>query len=242
MLLQWSAETGGCCWRFYQWDRPTLSLGYFQDHRDRHQHTASEDCPIVRRLTGGGAILHDAELTYSLTLPGGHPLAMQRDALYEAVHTSLIGLLADEEITAVLCGGSPTIRSDAAQSGEPFLCFQRRSPGDVLVGTTKIAGSAQRRRRGAVLQHGSVLLRRSDSAPELASLADASGHDLSATALADAWLPKLAERLGLAFDRRPLDSAERARAANLVRACYGCPDWNGFRRQKRRRVSQPTGG
>ncbi|NIL97049.1 MAG: lipoate--protein ligase family protein, partial [Planctomycetales bacterium] len=59
-----------------------------------------------------------------------------------------------------------------AESEREFLCFLRRAAGDVLVGGTKIAGSAQRRRRGAVLQHGSVLLQTSESSPELAALND----------------------------------------------------------------------
>ncbi|NIL97050.1 MAG: lipoate--protein ligase family protein, partial [Planctomycetales bacterium] len=63
VLLEWSAEEGCCCWRFYGWREPTLSLGYFQQYGQRWQHAASRDCPAVRRLTGGGAILHDRELT-----------------------------------------------------------------------------------------------------------------------------------------------------------------------------------
>ena len=75
VLLEWSAEQGGCCWRLYRWQEPTLSLGYFQPYDERRRHPASRDCPAVRRLSGGGAILHDAELTYSLVVPSGHPLA-----------------------------------------------------------------------------------------------------------------------------------------------------------------------
>ncbi len=73
MLLEWSAAQGGCCLRLYGWREATLSLGYFQEYADRAGHGPSRNCPVVRRLTGGGAIVHDAELTYSLVVPGGHP-------------------------------------------------------------------------------------------------------------------------------------------------------------------------
>ena len=52
--------------RFYQWDKPTLSLGYFQQYEERSQHTSSNQCPVVRRSTGGGAILHHHELPIAL--------------------------------------------------------------------------------------------------------------------------------------------------------------------------------
>ena len=110
-----------------------------------------------RRLTGGGAILHDNEITYSIVLPGGHRLAGRRDELYQAMHGCLIEALAGFGAACAVCEGGATAKSAA----EPFLCFQRRSPGDVLLGEHKICGSAQRRRNGAVLQHGSLLWRAS---------------------------------------------------------------------------------
>ncbi len=238
VLLSWAAETGGCCWRLYAWEEPTLSLGYFQAYRDRRGHIASRDCPAVRRLTGGGAIVHDAELTYSLVVPAEHPLAVCRDRLYETVHASLIETLAEWGITARLC--------ERAASGEtapdPFLCFQRRAPGDVLVGETKIAGSAQRRRRGAVLQHGSVLLDRSPAAPELASLADVSATGISPGALAGAWQPRLAERLRTTWDQRWLTPAERLRALDLAETCYSRLGWTEDRRRRVSVGTRPNGG
>jgi lipoate-protein ligase A len=221
MLLEWSAEQGGCCWRFYRWEQPTLSLGYFQRYEHRQQHPPSRHCPAVRRLTGGGAIVHDAELTYSLVIPSGHRLAAQRGLLYEAVHASLIEALAEAGIAAALC--RPAGRG--APTGEPFLCFQRRAPGDVLLGQAKVAGSAQRRRRGAVLQHGSVLLRRSAAAPELATLEELSGRAFTAEGLAAIWLPKVSDRLGLVTRPQPLSPQEQQRAAVLLKTRYSQRRW-----------------
>ena len=122
-LLEWSAETRGCCWRFYRWDRPTLSLGYFQQYDDRAGHADSRDCPTVRRLTGGGAIVHDAELTYSLIVPAEHPLAVNRDRLYEVVHNSLIAAAAElargrQEVEQGLASKLEKTRADAARERE----------------------------------------------------------------------------------------------------------------------------
>jgi lipoate-protein ligase A len=222
VLLAWAAETGGCAWRFYQWDEPTLSLGYFQPYEDRQHHRPSHSCPVVRRATGGGAIVHDAELTYSLAVPFGSPLANRRLDLYRTVHRTLIEVLAARGILALLCEG--TDRDPAATA--PFLCFQRRSPGDVLVGTHKIAGSAQRRRRGAVLQHGSVLIERSVAAPELPGLNDLTADPIREETLMGLWLPAVGRRLGWRFVEQPLTQPERLLARNLAQTQYASATWN----------------
>ncbi len=78
-----SAVAGGLpVFRLYQWSEPTLSLGYFQAVADRQQHPASHGCPLVRRRSGGGAILHAHELTYAARRSTGssftHPPAALR--------------------------------------------------------------------------------------------------------------------------------------------------------------------
>ena len=144
--------------RFYQWDPPTVSLGYFQKYADFERLASpAGDLEVVRRPTGGGAILHDKELTYSLTVPLGH--ALLRDgpnALYELAHNALIDALGGDQAAATPCGAS----DDSGAAKGPFFCFARRHHLDVLVGNDKLAGSAQRRTRQAVLQHGSIILQR----------------------------------------------------------------------------------
>lgn len=220
-LMEWAGASGGCCLRFYRWDEPTLSLGYFQAYSDRQRHAASLDCPAVRRISGGGAIVHDAELTYSFVLPRGDWLAVPRLVLYEVVHATLIEVLSEPGVMAVLCAGS----RGTPPGGQPFLCFQRRAPGDVVVGQTKIAGSAQRRSSRAVLQHGSVLVARSPAAPELDGLSDLTGTPIDESQLIGAWLEKLASRLGLAWYDQPLSACERRRAAELVEAKFAAESW-----------------
>jgi lipoate-protein ligase A len=177
----------------------------------------------VRRLTGGGAILHDAELTYSIVLPGTHRLAACRDQLYQAVHGGLIEALGRLGITARLCQAADKIET----AREPFLCFQRRSPGDVLIGRTKVCGSAQRRRKGAVLQHGSLLWQASPAAPELPGMTDVapipSGVNLNT--VADLWLGALERQLGLTWQEVDLDENEVRQAETLAKTRYSGEDW-----------------
>ncbi len=281
LLLDLAAE-GRAALRFYLWSEATLSLGYFQQFDDRRQHPHASCCAVVRRLTGGGAIVHDRELTYSLALPRGHDSADDRDRLYSLAHRSLIAALAEKGLRAeVFCpcagadaaarddspgpaqystgtagqAGSGTHSAQAAgapetagtgaqlaravgaaeQSGrvargdDEFLCFQRRTLGDVVLGGMKIAGSAQRRRRGAVLQHGSVLLARSSAAPQLPGVAELSGIELTPFELIERWRPLLVEAIGLDCVEEPLSTEERRRVESLVALRYGNPIWTEFR-------------
>ncbi|MBA4019019.1 MAG: hypothetical protein C0483_17765 [Pirellula sp.] len=187
MLMERAAEANLATLRFYRWSPATLSLGYFQNAADRETHAASNACPMVRRSSGGGAIVHDHELTYSISLPTAHPLAADAETLYRNVHGTLLEALAEFGVEARL--------NEAALvqlAGEPFLCFQRRAVGDVLLDRYKICGSAQRRRRGAILQHGSVLLGRSAAAPELPGVIDLVDTQaisrLTPTTLAEVWI------------------------------------------------------
>jgi lipoate-protein ligase A len=163
--------------RLYQWDQPTLSLGHFQsieqcakDVRISHARELRA-IPWVRRKTGGGAILHDREWTYSFVIPANSDQAGKghSEALYRSVHESIrdgLKALGWNAELAEHCTCSPMNRSE----NEPFLCFQRRSPVDILVGDHKVVGSAQRRSRTGLLQHGSLLVNRSALFPDLKGL------------------------------------------------------------------------
>ena len=221
VLLETAAQCGDSTLRFYRWSEPTLSLGYFQEYADRVTHFYSRQAVVVRRLTGGGAILHDHELTYSLSAPAGHPWVRERDRLYATIHAALIDALDAMGVRAVLC------KPAAARTGpgEPLLCFQRRALGDVLIGAAKVAGSAQRRRRGAVLQHGSVLLARSAAAPELDGLSELTGRPIDADELLAAWLPLLQQRLAADWQRGGLSAQQRTEALLLSANRYAAASW-----------------
>ena len=213
-LLHAAAETGRATLRFYEWEEPTLSLGHFQSVAEREQHRPSLACPLVRRASGGGAILHDRELTYSIVLPRG--TAMPAVKLYEIVHQTLIGTLASLGIVSALYqNDSPCYGRANRHTPEPFMCFERRSCFDIVSGGGKVVGSAQRRRQGAVLQHGSILLAKSTSAPELSGIYELTGRKLEAQELAATWLPALAEALNLTTREGGM-SDEELRLADLL--------------------------
>lgn len=184
MIFETVAAAGQPILRFYQWQEPTLSLGYFQALEDRQTHPASLTCPVVRRSSGGGAILHDRELTYSVALPLADRWSRPAAELYDTFHSALVATLGKLGLTATLCPATDPQRREA------FLCFQRRAAGDVLASGHKVAGSAQRRRQGALLQHGSVILAQSPFAPEVAGLSEL-GLTVSSDTLSTTWLDEL---------------------------------------------------
>lgn len=147
------------CVRIYGWDPPTISLGYFQSHAEVERLPADvRGLAVVRRMTGGGAILHDQEITYCLVVHDALPAARGAPAeLYRLVHRRFQAALHELGVSTELAPESfplPTPRSG------PFFCFERPGRTDLLLHARKLLGSAQRRIPGRVLQHGSLLLGR----------------------------------------------------------------------------------
>jgi lipoate-protein ligase A len=170
VLLESVVAGGPPTGRWFRWDRPTLSVGFFQAPGGPLTDERLRGLPVVRRLSGGGALVHHRELTYSCTLPAGHPLAESQRDLYISVHAQVIAVLAEFGIQAQLRG-----KAIPDRAGE-FLCFSRGDDFDVVMAGNKVLGSAQRRRKGAVLQHGSLVLERSEWAPEFSGVFDCAGR------------------------------------------------------------------
>jgi lipoate-protein ligase A len=184
--------------RLYRWNTPTVSLGYFQatSITNGRQNNPFVSLPVVRRLSGGGAILHHHEWTYSCILPPNHPARHNPSQLYQTVHLAIIDLLSRCNAPCKLRGDSSfinTLESSAPANEEHFLCFLRGNPNDIVHQRgPKVVGSAQRRRQGAILQHGSLLLRTSPHAPAVPGLLELSPSLDSA--LLDAELPRTIAR------------------------------------------------
>jgi lipoate-protein ligase A len=131
--------------RFYRWDHPALSFGYF----GRLSDVEKEKRDIVRRWTGGGIVLHGEDLTYSIIIPQSDPaFAESSMSIYEKTHAAIRAALAASGKSAKL-----------AESAAPKVsesCFANAVRADVLWNDKKIAGAAQRRTRRGLLQQGSI--------------------------------------------------------------------------------------
>jgi lipoate-protein ligase A len=209
--------------RLYRWSEPTLSIGYFQPSADRQQHAASLPCALVRRASGGGAILHDNELTYSLCIPSASRWSKENRLLYTIVHEGIIQSLARRGIQAMLYDG---VDNPSGTEPKAFLCFQRRSHGDVVLENFKIAGSAQRRLKNAVLQHGSILIGKSKFAPELPGIDDLCGFQTNCDLLSDELAEFVCCRLNLEADVSTLQPRESESARNIESARFASDIWN----------------
>lgn len=194
-----SLPAGGGRLRWYAWREPTVSLGVFQRYADWEAAEAFALFPVVRRPSGGGAILHGSDLTYAIAVDRSHPAAAAPELLYDAVHQSAV--------KAFQALGLDASRVLAGHDAWPdrFLCFHRRNVGDVVIGASKVLGSAQRRHQRAVLQHGSILLRSATDLvsvwpvewPSLEGVEELSGGSLDQLTLARALTQGIAERLRL---------------------------------------------
>ena len=208
--------------RTYGWTEPTLSLGYFQPIALAEADPRWQGVPVVRRPTGGGAIWHHHELTYALVLPTAHPLARPRAALYHCVHSAIALLLRSHGVEAESRGPVASSPSDP----RPFLCFADRDPEDLVCQGSKIAGSAQRRRSGAILQHGSMLLRQSPRTTELPGVSDLSPASADPRFWSERIVTDLPLALGLVpvIEDFPVALCQRAR--DLRDEVYRNHAWN----------------
>ena len=186
VLLQTAIDHGLATLRWYQWREPTVSLGYFQQEEGIRRDSRLAPLPRVRRLSGGGTLVHDRELTYSLSLPGSQRLMGQPVELYRLVHQAVIDCF--RQRGALLEFRGVTVK----RLQEPVLCFEREDENDLVAQGHKVLGSAQRRRKGAILQHGGLLLAASSATPELPGLKDV---------FPDLDLSNLAEFLGKSISR-----------------------------------------
>ncbi|HVZ77444.1 MAG TPA: hypothetical protein VG818_05650 [Gemmatimonadaceae bacterium] len=229
-LMARARRTGHAVLRVYAWQSPTLSLGRNQAARDAYDTDAAARLGVefVRRPTGGRALLHWHEVTYSVTAPDAFDATLR--GAYDRINALLLHALRELGVPAHLA--APAKRTIA-----PGLapCFDQPSAGEIVANGAKLVGSAQWRADGALLQHGSILveddqpligqvLRRPQPAPPpaatLARLVTPTPafHDVAA---------KLVDALRvLSPDTAPLEpDAELERDVRAATARYADPEW-----------------
>jgi lipoate-protein ligase A len=140
--------------RFYRWNSPALSFGYFGKFSDVAEYATERD--LVRRWTGGGIVFHGDDLTYSIVIPASDPIFGESSMLiYEKIHRALCNALIATGECAVVAGvddpGAGV--SDASYNGQ---CFAKPVRADVMMNGRKVAGAAHRRTRAGLLHQGSI--------------------------------------------------------------------------------------
>jgi lipoyl(octanoyl) transferase len=133
--------------RYYRWQRPSISFGYFGRYAEVEPQSDSRD--IVRRWTGGGIVPHGDDLTYSIIIPVFHPFFTRSSPeIYRVVHETIRGALQLNGIAAELSSIAAPKISEA--------CFANAVRADVMSRGQKIAGAAHRRSRAGLLHQGSI--------------------------------------------------------------------------------------
>ena len=213
--------------RVYGWSVPTLSLGYFQRLGEVRSEMRWRDVPIVRRPTGGGAIWHEHELTYALAVRESHRLVRPSRQLYQAVHAAISSGLVHLGIPAVRRG--EVFPPGDCERIRPILCFSDLCPEDVVFKNKKIVGSCAASARGAVLQHGSILLARSSQTPELPGICDLVGGSAEPRDWSERTEQWITAALGLSAVRENIPQTVRQQAILQGVKRYRRASWTGIR-------------
>lgn len=232
--------------RFYGWKPPGISIGYFQKAVDEIDIESCRKAGIgvVRRLTGGRAVLHDEELTYSIIVPENYqdmPAAVNESYMY--LSRGILDGLKSLGIPAKMTAADRT----AGRKLTSAACFDAPSWYEITVQGKKVVGSAQTRQRGTILQHGSIVLRldadrlvsalkfKSEGARDAMKrmlLKKAGGINEFGTGriplgdLKEAVLNGFERCLGVEFIEERLSDAEKEKAQILAASKYGTDGWN----------------
>jgi len=169
-LMERARLTGDAVFRVYTWAQPTLSFGRNQTAIGVYDATRARDrgIGVVRRLTGGRALLHHREVTYSVTAPLANTSSLRES--YGRINRLLVNGL--QRLGVAVEIAAPRERA-VAPTAAP--CFERPATGELIVDGRKLAGSAQWRDGGVMLQHGSILI--DDDQPLVSALAEAKVPD-----------------------------------------------------------------
>ncbi len=223
--------------RLYAWDPACLSLGYGQRVADIDRERLEDmGWDLVRRPTGGRAILHTDELTYCIVLPAGHPLAAGDVVTsYRRLSRALVAGLS-------VLGQHPRAEENSQSRGHNGpVCFETPSQYEITLDGRKLVGSAQLRREAGIMQHGSIPLRgdigricdvlrysnrdQRQSAQQLVRQQATTLPRVAWQVVADALVKGFETALDVTFTNSELTIAERKKAQHLAVDVYANPAW-----------------
>jgi len=233
--------TGRAPWtiRFYQWLAPSLTLGYFQKSSDVDGAACARmGIPVIRRLTGGRAVFHDRELTFSVIMPVPQGSRGSVRETFRSINQALLEGLASFGVQ----GNFARPSREGKKSASSPVCFKAPSQYEVLLEGRKVLGSAQTRRKGVLLQQGALLLsldretmarcfgRDSGSSgerePGIMGLLELTGRSIDEQALIEAILVGCKHSLGGSLAEGELLESELQEACLLETTKYGSGEWN----------------
>jgi lipoate-protein ligase A len=229
--------------RLYAWTPACLSLGYAQPFHDVDvDRLKAHGWEIVRRVTGGRAILHTDELTYSVIAPVDEPsVAGSLLESYNRLAQALLSAIKSMDVPVEMKEG----KSNDVPATNP-ICFEVPSTYEITVNGKKLIGSAQARKKEGVLQHGSLpltgdltricqaLVFEDEPAREAASgrllerattVESALGREVGWEEAGQAYVRAFEAQLGIKFEKGRLSESESQKADELVREKYNHPSW-----------------
>jgi lipoate-protein ligase A len=220
--------------RFYSWARPTLTIGRLQKTGGslNLDYLAARGIPIVRRPTGGRALLHCREVTYSAIIPSASPAFGPMRHVY-SIMAGAIG----QALTDIGVAPDPLGEGAGQDYAASSFCLATRTGFEISAGGRKVAACAQRRLKNSILQHGSIILaadagahlgcfvwkdakRRDEAARALAGLEEMAPGVTSAKVI-DSMIAALGGISSIRFEASPLDAGERASAREIVERMRG---------------------
>jgi lipoate-protein ligase A len=244
-LFDAACASGVPALRFYGWTPPTASLGFAQRASEALDFAEMDRRHVawVRRPTGGRTVLHDMEVTYSVSIPQSDPLyTLGLETSYKWICGPIIAGLLSVGVSAALAPHGSTGFMSAS-------CFTAPGTTDIIAGHRKIVGSAQMRTRDGFLQHGSVILKtdleklfavvrtcQSDAqevslraARLMTSVSDETHRAVSFREMASALAAAFSTAEGIRLVPDSLTARETASSLDIVARKYGREDWNALR-------------
>src|SRR6266487_1827568 len=205
--------------RFYRWQSPALSFGYFGRFADVASYAHGRN--LVRRWTGGGIVFHGDDLTYSIVIPANDPAFSESSMLiYEKIHCALRSALAANGGGAELAAMGRDAALQRPRTAQlavlTNVCFANPVRADVMVNGRKVAGAAQRRTRGGLLHQGSIQL-----AAGRVRVAAATGHVDLGNGLAERFAKELSE----VRNEKSLSKSLVDRAEKIAEQKYNTKNW-----------------
>lgn len=231
--------------RFYGWNPATLSIGYFQrvEKEVNLEELKRSGFGFVRRLTGGRAVLHDQELTYSVIVSEGYPL--MPPTVSESYRVISQGLLEGFRLLGI--EAELSLPRPKVQQEHTAACFDSPSDYELVIDGKKVVGSAQVRKYGVILQHGSILLDLDVSAllsvlrfpservfqklkeefhQKAVAIRPILKRDVSIEEVSRAFLAGFQKGMGIELEVGELTEEEKTLVKQLVKEKYGNNEWN----------------